>query len=65
MLTLTELKELLVLNEILTVKEMRGSKVHSIRLYELTLHRNMLKDTIIEVLEKELFSQRGLMKEPA
>ncbi len=51
MLTLQELKDLLIYNEQLTVLEMRSKRFDSTqRLFELQLHRSIIKDTIIELL---------------
>jgi hypothetical protein len=52
MLTLYELNQLLKENELLTVQAMRDqSPENAKRLFELTLHRSVIKDTIIEVYE--------------
>lgn len=55
MLTMLELKELLELNEQLMIKALRSKEHNSTqRLFELTLHRTVLKDTVIELLETRI-----------
>jgi hypothetical protein len=54
-LTLLELKELLKENEMLMAEAMRSKALDSTqRLFELTLHRSMIKDMMIELMESEL-----------
>lgn len=54
MLTLEQIKELLKQNEVLTVEAMRNQSVDSMqRLFDLAMHRSILKDTLIETLERD------------
>lgn len=55
MLTLDELKRLLHINALLTVRVMRSRRHDALqRLHELSVHRMVLKDCIIELLSIEL-----------
>lgn len=56
MLTLDQLQRLLKLNELLTVRALRA-RASTTRLHELSVHRTVIKDCIIELLTNS--SQRA------
>ncbi len=52
MLTINQLKRILKLNQLLTIRAMRSTSLDSTkRLHELAVHRSMIKDLMIERLE--------------
>lgn len=53
MLTLKELKDLLALNELLTIKAIDNNESLR-RLQELAFHKSIVKDLIIEALQIEI-----------
>lgn len=64
-MTLKECKDLLAMNTQLMWQELAtGSHATIGRLLDLTLHRSIVKDMIIENLEKELEERRNLETRP-